>query len=68
MHEFNYLHPDWHPYYRGRDVHTLQSVTKSIAATVVGIALGRGEIRSLAGALGAAGDDAARDECRVRVG
>ena len=28
-------------------MHTLQSVTKSIAATVIGIALGRGEIRSL---------------------
>ena len=34
MHEFNYFHPNWHPYYQGRDVHTLQSVTKSIAATV----------------------------------
>ena len=47
MHEFNYFHPSWHPYYQGRDVHTLQSVTKSIAATVIGIALGRGEIGSL---------------------
>jgi CubicO group peptidase (beta-lactamase class C family) len=47
MHEFNYYHPRFHPYYRGRDVHTLQSVTKSIAATVVGIALGRGDIPSL---------------------
>lgn len=47
MHEFNYFHPDWHPYFKGRDIHTLQSVTKSIAATVVGIALRRGEIRSL---------------------
>jgi CubicO group peptidase (beta-lactamase class C family) len=47
MHEFNYFHPNWHPYYRGRDVHTLQSVTKSIAATVIGIALGRGEVKSL---------------------
>jgi CubicO group peptidase (beta-lactamase class C family) len=47
MHEFNYYHPTWHPYYRGRPVHTLQSVTKSIAATIVGIALGRGEIARL---------------------
>jgi hypothetical protein len=31
MHEFNYFHPNWHPYYQGRDIHTLQSVTKSIA-------------------------------------
>jgi CubicO group peptidase (beta-lactamase class C family) len=47
MHQFNYLHPNWHPYYQGRDVHSLQSVTKSIAATLVGIALGRGEIKTL---------------------
>lgn len=47
MHEFNYYHPNWHPYFQGRDVHSLQSVTKSIAATVIGIALGRGELGSL---------------------
>jgi CubicO group peptidase (beta-lactamase class C family) len=47
LHEFNYYHPDWHPYYQGRDLHTLQSVTKSIAATVIGVALGRGQIGSL---------------------
>jgi len=44
QHEFNYLHPDWHPYYQGRDVHTLQSVTKSVASTLIGIAITRGEI------------------------
>ena len=44
MHEFNYLHPNWHPYFQGRDLHTLQSVTKTIAATVVGVAIGRGEV------------------------
>ena len=47
MHAFNYYHPRWHPYHRGTSVHTLQSVTKSIAATVIGIALGRGDIKSL---------------------
>ena len=47
MHEFNYYHPNWHPYYQGRDVHTLQSVTKSVSATVIGISLGRGEIARL---------------------
>lgn len=47
MHHFNYLHPRWHPYYQGRDVHSLQSVTKSITALVVGIAHARGEISSL---------------------
>lgn len=43
-HQFNYLHPDWHPYHQGRDVHTLQSVTKSVSATVIGIAIARGEV------------------------
>jgi hypothetical protein len=47
MHEFNYYHPRWHPYYEGGGVHTLQSVTKSIAATTIGIALRRGQIRGL---------------------
>ena len=44
---FNYLHPDWHPWYQGRQVHTLQSVTKSVTATLIGIAIGRGEIKSM---------------------
>ena len=44
MHEFNYFHPNWHPYYQGRDVHTLQSVTKSIAATVIGTAIARRQV------------------------
>lgn len=44
VHDFNYLHPDRHPFYRGREVHTLQSVTKSVTATLVGIAIQRGEI------------------------
>ena len=44
---YNYLHPSTHPFYQGRDVHTLQSVTKSVAATVVGVALTRGEIAGL---------------------
>lgn len=47
MHDYNYFHPNWHPYYQGRDDHTLQSVTKSVAATLIGIALGRGEIKTL---------------------
>jgi CubicO group peptidase (beta-lactamase class C family) len=47
LHHYNYFHPRWHPFYEGRDVHSLQSVTKSIAATVVGIAHARGAIPSL---------------------
>jgi CubicO group peptidase (beta-lactamase class C family) len=44
VHDFNYLHPDRHPFYQGREVHTLQSVTKSVTATLIGIAILRGEI------------------------
>ncbi|MDX1547576.1 MAG: serine hydrolase [Rhodothermales bacterium] len=44
---YNYLHPSTHPFYQGRDVHTLQSVTKSVAATLIGVALARGEIAGL---------------------
>jgi CubicO group peptidase (beta-lactamase class C family) len=47
MHEFNYLHPDFHPFFKGREVHSLQSVTKSIAATVIGVALARGQLGTL---------------------
>jgi hypothetical protein len=47
MHEFNYLHPTWHPFYKGRPLHTLQSVTKSVTATLIGVAIGRGEIKSV---------------------
>lgn len=44
---FNYFDPATHPYYRGRDVHTLQSVTKSIAATVIGVAIQQGVIAGI---------------------
>ncbi len=43
-HQFNYQHPDWHPFYMGRDVHSLQSVTKSVTSALIGIAIGRGEL------------------------
>ena len=47
VHAYNYFHPDVHPWYQGRQVHTLQSVTKSVTATLFGIALARGELRDL---------------------
>ncbi len=43
-HPYNYYHPSTHPFYQGRDVHSLQSVTKSVAATVIGVAIHRGDI------------------------
>jgi hypothetical protein len=47
LHPYNYLHPTWHPWWQGRDVHTLQSVTKSVTATLIGVALARREIPSV---------------------
>lgn len=41
---YNYYDPDWHPYYQHGRLHTMQSVSKSITSTLVGIAIGRGEI------------------------
>ena len=44
VHQYNYLHPRFHPWWDGGDLHTLQSVTKSVTATLIGIAQARGEI------------------------
>ncbi len=43
-HQYNYYHPDFHPYLRGSEVHTLQSVTKSVTSILIGIAIADGEI------------------------
>jgi len=47
LHEFNYFHPDFHPFWQGGDLHTLQSVTKSVSATLIGIAMQQGKIASV---------------------
>jgi CubicO group peptidase (beta-lactamase class C family) len=43
-HQYNYYHPDWHPFFKGSEVHTLQSVTKSVTSLLIGIAIGEGKI------------------------
>ena len=43
-HQYNYDHPAWHPYYRDTNLHTLQSVTKSVMSVALGIAVDRGHI------------------------
>jgi len=40
---YNYFNPWWHPTYRRGDLHTLQSVTKTIASVVIGAAVTRGD-------------------------
>jgi CubicO group peptidase (beta-lactamase class C family) len=44
---YNYFNAWWHPYYRRGDLHTLQSVTKTITSVVIGTAVTRGEFPSL---------------------
>lgn len=44
--DYNYYHPNWHPYYQNQQVHTLQSVTKSIASIMIGVAIKEGDISS----------------------
>ena len=47
-HQYNYDHPTWHPYYRGTDLHSLQSVTKSVMSVAFGIAVDAGHIPGVA--------------------
>jgi CubicO group peptidase (beta-lactamase class C family) len=44
---YNYFSDWWHPYYRRGDLHTLQSVTKTITSIVIGTAVTRSEFPSL---------------------
>jgi CubicO group peptidase (beta-lactamase class C family) len=44
---YNYFNPWWHPFYRRGDLHTMQSVTKTVTSVVIGIAAGRQEFPSL---------------------
>ena len=43
-HQYNYDHTAWHPYYRETNLHSLQSVTKSITSIALGIAIDEGHI------------------------
>ena len=44
---FNYFNPWWHPFYRRGNLHTLQSVTKTITSVVIGVAMARKEFPNL---------------------
>jgi CubicO group peptidase (beta-lactamase class C family) len=44
---YNYFNPWWHPYYRRGDLHTMQSVTKTVTSVVIGVATARNEFPSL---------------------
>ncbi|MDX1408129.1 MAG: serine hydrolase, partial [Saprospiraceae bacterium] len=46
-HQYNYDHPAWHPYYQNTNLHSLQSVGKSITSLLLGIAVDEDVIRDL---------------------
>ena len=45
--QYNYHDTDWHPFYQETELHTIQSVTKSVTSALFGVAIGRGEITDL---------------------
>ena len=44
---YNYFNAWWHPYHRKGQLHTMQSVTKTIVSAVIGIAIKRGDFPDL---------------------
>lgn len=42
---YNYFDPAWHPYYHASDLHTMQSVSKTVSSIVVGAAITRGDFK-----------------------
>jgi CubicO group peptidase (beta-lactamase class C family) len=49
---WNYYDVNWHPFYQGSDLHTMQSSTKSFMSALVGIAIARGELPGTSATLG----------------
>ena len=43
---YNYFDPAWHPYYHGTDLHSMQSVSKTVSSIIVGIAITRGDFKA----------------------
>jgi CubicO group peptidase (beta-lactamase class C family) len=44
---YNYYNPWWHPFYRRGDLHSLQSVTKTVTSAIIGVAVTRHEFPPL---------------------
>ena len=44
---YNYFNPWWHPFYHRGDLHTMQSVTKTVTSVVIGTAIARNEFPAL---------------------
>ena len=44
---YDYFNPWWHPFYRRAEIHTMQSVSKTITSIVIGIAVTQGHFPDL---------------------
>jgi Beta-lactamase len=43
---YNYFDPEWHPYYHGTDLHTMQSISKTVTSVIIGTAMQRGDFNA----------------------
>jgi len=43
---YNYFDPYWHPYYHGSQLHTMQSISKTVTSVIIGIAITRGDFKA----------------------
>jgi CubicO group peptidase (beta-lactamase class C family) len=43
---YNYFDSVWHPYYNGTDLHTMQSVSKTVTSIIFGVAVTRGDFKA----------------------
>jgi CubicO group peptidase (beta-lactamase class C family) len=43
---YNYFDPAWHPFYHGTDLHSMQSVSKTVSSVIVGVAVTRGDFKA----------------------
>ena len=43
---YNYFDPAWHPYYHGTDLHTMQSISKTVTSVIIGAAIQRGDFKA----------------------
>ena len=43
---YNYYDPQWHPFYHGTDLHSMQSITKTVTSIIFGVAITRGDFKA----------------------
>jgi CubicO group peptidase (beta-lactamase class C family) len=43
---YDYFDTEWHPFYHGTDLHTMQSVSKTVTSIIFGVAITRGDFKA----------------------